>query len=577
MNLPSPIPILLFSGLLMLPSAWAGETEWTGSIDNDWTNPDNWSNGVPDADTDVLIPHQTPVALIDGDEATARDIVGPGTFQIQEGGRLEARNLTTTVDLDSPIFSQVMVRDAGSELIIEEDFSLARAISRPSEALQSMQIRDGARLEVGGDMIIAENIGNGAASTHMTTELRDEGSEMHVGNLILDRGSDFTWLYLNQSARLIVENDFILGPNGPSGGDPGDSLEIVIGSSMQGGASGLPPPILDLRASDPAIHGPGTGAGVVLNTDEEDYSLVTEDGTPIDLTGTVDLVKWRDTNAIIESDQVTDGHITLEEGSLILPGEWPDASVHQDANTMLRASAAIGQLDAAGNLRVGTESEPGPLQITENLIRRASSLHELRIHPDGQHDALHAGGTIEFDGGVTEVQIADGDYPDEAEFVIMSTGESFIGEPNLVFENDSDRLVEYQVLVEEIRVTLIAQPQMDISTTQLDFGEVEIGDQADATLILSNAGQAPLIVQPLPEPALPFARTGGDCPAGFAFVLSEDQTCQVVYTFMPLTPENHEQALIIQHNAADEETQFTLSGTGTGEPVSEIFEDRFEP
>ncbi len=39
-------------------------TTWTGSTDNDWNNPSNWDNGVPDGSADVFIPDTVPLCTI---------------------------------------------------------------------------------------------------------------------------------------------------------------------------------------------------------------------------------------------------------------------------------------------------------------------------------------------------------------------------------------------------------------------------------------------------------------------------------------------------------------------------------
>jgi hypothetical protein len=65
------------------------------------------------------------------------------------------------------------------------------------------------------------------------------------------------------------------------------------------------------------------------------------------------------------------------------------------------------------------------LQVTEDFIHRASATLEIRIQPDGQHDALHAVNPVIFDGGVIETQIADSDYPPDSEFVIVTRAPAF--------------------------------------------------------------------------------------------------------------------------------------------------------
>jgi hypothetical protein len=45
----------LLAVLTLGTPAWAVTTEWTGNSDTDWSNGDNWSNGVPESSFDVFI------------------------------------------------------------------------------------------------------------------------------------------------------------------------------------------------------------------------------------------------------------------------------------------------------------------------------------------------------------------------------------------------------------------------------------------------------------------------------------------------------------------------------------------
>lgn len=85
-RLPVMLPVLF----LTIGHAVA-QTTWDGSEDTNWSNPDNWSAGVPDADDDVLVPAvtQKPV-IISGVTGEARSVfVEPGSsLRIDAGGKL---------------------------------------------------------------------------------------------------------------------------------------------------------------------------------------------------------------------------------------------------------------------------------------------------------------------------------------------------------------------------------------------------------------------------------------------------------------------------------------------------------
>ncbi len=52
------LPIVLVLMLTVCPALRAGNTFWTGNVDNDWHNPGNWSHGLPtDGDNAYVGPH----------------------------------------------------------------------------------------------------------------------------------------------------------------------------------------------------------------------------------------------------------------------------------------------------------------------------------------------------------------------------------------------------------------------------------------------------------------------------------------------------------------------------------------
>jgi hypothetical protein len=67
------------------------QTNWDGSEDTDWNNPDNWSAGIPDADDDVLIPAVTQQPIItSGIAGAARSVFVElaSSLTIDAGGTL---------------------------------------------------------------------------------------------------------------------------------------------------------------------------------------------------------------------------------------------------------------------------------------------------------------------------------------------------------------------------------------------------------------------------------------------------------------------------------------------------------
>ena len=62
--------------LIQLITHLNAQTTWTGSVDNTWSNPDNWSNGVPGT-----TPGSGSVVVIGGNIAKAWDCFIPAARQ----------------------------------------------------------------------------------------------------------------------------------------------------------------------------------------------------------------------------------------------------------------------------------------------------------------------------------------------------------------------------------------------------------------------------------------------------------------------------------------------------------------
>ncbi len=78
--------LVIFSGILI------ADTEWTGDVNTNWTEPGNWTDGVPTINVDAEIPGDTdnqPI-IMNGTDAVARtvEIKGDGRLIIENGATL---------------------------------------------------------------------------------------------------------------------------------------------------------------------------------------------------------------------------------------------------------------------------------------------------------------------------------------------------------------------------------------------------------------------------------------------------------------------------------------------------------
>lgn len=99
-----------------------------------------------------------------------------------------------------------------------------------------------------------------------------------------------------------------------------------------------------------------------------------------------------------------------------------------------------------------------------------------------------------------------------------------------------------------------------VTPNPLAFGSQLVGStSAPQTVTLANTGSGSVTVTALPNPALPFARSGGSC-AATPFVLNAGDTCTVDYTFAPTAAGAASGSVAIATSAGP--TTLNLTGTG---------------
>ena len=70
-------------------------TTWTGNVSNDWHNPGNWDNGVPDQTMDAVIPLQSSYArdpIVSSGDAPCANLSNYGNLSVQNDFSLNVQN-----------------------------------------------------------------------------------------------------------------------------------------------------------------------------------------------------------------------------------------------------------------------------------------------------------------------------------------------------------------------------------------------------------------------------------------------------------------------------------------------------
>lgn len=119
----------------------------------------------------------------------------------------------------------------------------------------------------------------------------------------------------------------------------------------------------------------------------------------------------------------------------------------------------------------------------------------------------------------------------------------------------------------------IPAPEIEVSSTNLNFGTVDVGSMTTQTITISNTGNAPLLISSIiisGTNALEFTITGGTCGLAVTTV-APGESCNVQLLFHPLTAGTKEAELVILNNDPSESTfRITFIGSGNSPVPSEL-------
>lgn len=112
--------------------------------------------------------------------------------------------------------------------------------------------------------------------------------------------------------------------------------------------------------------------------------------------------------------------------------------------------------------------------------------------------------------------------------------------------------------VDDIEVNCI-NLSLQLSDTQLDFGNLFVGNSSSQTVTISNNSMGTITINQLLEPQQPFVLTGGSCSA-LPVVLSAGQSCTLLIDFHPQHAGSYNGELQIISNGGSAAT-ITLNGS----------------
>ena len=110
-------------------------------------------------------------------------------------------------------------------------------------------------------------------------------------------------------------------------------------------------------------------------------------------------------------------------------------------------------------------------------------------------------------------------------------------------------------------VNVNGSPQVQLSTTSIDFGGILIGQNDAVVITVTNTGNANLNLNSLGTLTAPFAVTGGSCDP-LPMTLTPGNNCTIEVSYSPTTAGNDTAQLVINSNAPDSPTLVELRGNG---------------
>lgn len=566
---PGRLCFLAFAfSLLLITGAAAAETIWQGQSSN-WFDPANWSDGVPDATTNVRIPDisASRPQINNGMAEVGHLQIDALGLRISNGATLQAASVTSRMREDL-IADGIYVTGAGSELRVSGDMRLGtELISLAFFQGTFLQIQNGGLVHVMGNLRLGDLSGFPSSRSSANIFLSGANSMLAVdGDMELAIWSG--GLYVWSAGTVRVGGRFTIASQPQGNTDRPTAIEIGQVSQAPPGA----PIRFDLTADDPTIEWVNElslNEFVFMHTDDE-YRLENSAGVPISLRGQMEVLHRT------EAHTIADGHHQfpvwrIEAGSSEFNGSV-DGLVELLQGLHLYGGGEIARVQSTGTVQPGTRTETGTMRITESFQQIGPGMTNFRVQSDG-FDRLVSETTLDFQGGSIRITIDEDAQAGEYSLIHADIGFIAFFAPVEIINHGYLRAETTQT-ANELRLELRRFGELSVDASSLEFGSVALGEFSEQPLALENIGESDIQLnfQPFAENA--FSLSGGSCPLQFAFLLAPGQSCSVTVRFQPdRGGEINDQFSIQVPNEGQSET-VELRGQGDAGP--DIFSDRFE-
>lgn len=333
--------IVRSSGLLLAGSALVGLASpvaaqvWDGSLDSDWTKPENWSsNAVPTAGTEVAI-----------------NSTGGAPQPILAGAATSAAALTLAVGQVNT--GSLTVRDGAVLNVGTEFFGFSLAVGGVASSA--------------GSAVFSAGNGNG------TLIITGEGSRVNAGSLFMGQGSNG----VNRGATGLVE---VL-----AGGTLALTNGAVIGSTAIAGAAGTG--VLRVSGAGSTLRIQGGSNGARVNHSGSRVEIL--NGAQVTPTGALDwalnipgalLIDGAGTNANLGNTiRVFSGSATFENAALVVQN---GATARAD-RLSAAGSTALGPDSGSVIVRSGATFNTGLVELSFSTSRGALLVEDATLNVTG--------------------------------------------------------------------------------------------------------------------------------------------------------------------------------------------------
>ncbi len=516
------VSVLMLAALLGgAVEAEAATKTWTGAAGNGlWSDPANWSGGVPGA----------------GDDAVFSN---PATAAVSLGG------VSTSVNSLSLTTANGIAFGNGSLLV--SSFTLNSGTSTLNAGLlaTSLSIGSDAHLRVdGGAQVSAQTFTAFGIPTLARLSVLGgsqlSATSLDLANVRIDADGSNSRVRFNSgqaqaATDLYLTNGGVFGCIGASA-----TLNALAGALATIHVGNLGQPGRLDCASLSFNKGVNATARIDLNHNQNGYRLERPNGTAISLSGSMQLTASNAVRSVLPGTHGFTGTTTVFNGAqLELAGELTASAVSIAGNSALLGSGRIhGALNVAANgaIRPGAHdsSLPGTLRFGSlGLVDLSALVFDLAAPGTmgSPNDLLLVDGDAVVGGG--RVHIAT--LGPVGRYRLLQIGGTTTGSLMLESVPAGQSLSDWQVARTGGEIDLVPPGVLEVDPDPLALATAE-QSQVQGTVTLRNGGGGNIHVSQLFPPIHgDFSRQGGSCGSS-GFDLAPAATCTLIYRFSPSQP-----------------------------------------